>query len=1568
MRFSNPRIATHIRIFFTLIISLSFIPGKGQLHINEFQASNISTILDPTGNYREWIEIYNSGNTSVNLEGYFLSTDLSNPFYREITNVQINANSFAIIWLDKSEDDPCCEFQLEMDGGEVGLFSPSGELLDSVRFQLQYLDVAFGRSPDGSNHWAYFDTPTPAAPNNTIAIENNTLSEEVIFSLEGGFHDGNQLLELSSGSNDGDIRYTLDGSWPTPSSLNYSVPIQLTSNGVIRARLYQNGMLPGPVTTKTYILNDSSSIPVVSIVTDAKHFFDDKTGIYVEGTNGVTGKCMEDPVNWNREWERPANIEYFTKEGMSVINQVAGVRIHGGCSRIWDYKSIAVIARHKYGDNSLSYQFFSSKEVDSFKSLVFRNSGGDAYYSMLRDGFMQTLLMGNIDVDCQGYQPANVFLNGEYWGILNVREKINEHHPASNYNLDSDDIDMLEREKYLLYKEVVHGSGEHYEALINFIKENSVSIEANYEYVKTQMDVDEFMNYFLTEIYFENEDWPNNNVKYWRPHVEGGKWRWLLYDTDMGWDLVPRSNNSVEEATNTGNPSRLINELLESDEFRDEFIQRMAGFINTTFNPINVVPIYDSIKGQLDKEIERHISRWNRPRPDSYENHTENIIPKFTQERPNIVRGHVRDFFGISGMYTLFADVNNPDEGYIKASEVILPANFSGSYFDDIPLRLIAIPHSGYTFSHWEGASNSDSESIYLDVSNDATIRAVFKPDLPMSKVYINEVCASNESMGADNFGQFEDWIEIYNDNDTDVNLAGWYLSDSVGLATKFRIPTGQADLTTVRANDYLIIWCDKDIRQGPLHSSFKLKREGEVVTLVQQIDQKLHYVDSIHYPQLQPDLTYGRLPDSGSWEYMSPTPLALNEPGEPFEIYINEWMTRNCGTQTDEFDEADDWIEIYNPTSDTIDLGGLYLTDSLQDPLKHKIPVGSNTTTIPPYGYKILWADSQPEQGALHLGFKLDGKTEQIGLYLLGEGYLDSLSYNLHQSGMAMGRYSDGSDLIQSLTASPGEPNFVQTIENIYINEVMAKNSSTASDQFGEHDDWIEIYNDNEFDVDLGGLYITDSLSYPAKSRIPTCESHLTTIPAKGYIILWADDQEEQGALHLDFKLNGGGEEIGLVQADGTTFIDSVSFPDQYSNFSYSRTDNVGSWSFLRPTHKSFNENSPISGIHINEFMASNTSSTDSNPESSDWIELYNANDFPVDIGGLYLTDTIGDPGKFRIPSHSPELTTLPPEGFFVLYADDMKELGLNHTNFKLSRKGEAIFLFHYDELTILDSVTYSEQYKNSASGCILESGDWWVIPPTPGESNVVPDVSDLVINEVMGNNKTIYEDEYNEYDDWIELYNSGDEPLDVGGLYLSDSLADPTVFRISSEYPDSTTIPPGSYLILWGDNSTEQGILHLGFKISKTGETIGVFDYTEELIDSIYYPFISPNLSWGRIVDGDANWTSFQSPTPMMANAYTSVQAEKLQSGAVSIYPNPATDHAVFEVILNEGSDLIIEIIDNRGIICTTIRDYHYGNGKQLFHWNVEDASGSRLESGFYYCRILTGDGVFTGKMVVK
>jgi hypothetical protein len=1690
---------------------------QGQLFINEIQASNITTLFDPRGNYLEWVEIYNPGNQAVDLTGYYLSDDPANPAYSRIKyGPVVGGGSYAIVWLGHDGYKISEEIKLDMDGGVICLSGPDGQLLDVVNYQEQYLDISYGRSRVDFFNWEYYDAPTPGKANTSTGLSNALFAGKVEFSLLAGLYDGPQTLELSKGSSGGMIRYSDDGSWPTATSKIYDAPIQISKTTIIRARLFEENKLPGEVSTHTFLMGVQGDLPVVSLTTDRENFFSDNYGLYVEGTNGTTGYCLEYPVNWNNDWERPVNFEYFSREGVQEINQLVGARIHGGCSRMFSVKSLALMARKRYGDNSLDYPFFHSKGSGEFKSLVLRNSGNDAATTLFRDGFMHSLLHDRMDVDLVGYEPAIVFINGTYWGIQNIREKINEHYPASNYNLDAEKIDMLEKLAYL-DGVTVSGSVTHYADLMDFVFNNDLNVAENYDYVSTQMDINEFMNYFITHIYFQNEDWPHNNIKYWRPQHEGGKWRWILYDTDLGWGLSPRTGNCLEWATRDHGSTRLFRALLEADSFRYEFIQRLAGHINTTFHPETVAAIYDSIKGLTEDEIIRHRERWNKPELDKFILHTETIMPEFTMDRPDVVRAQLKTKFGLSGMYTLSCSVNDPERGYIKTSEVTLPPDFSGSYFKDIPLRIVAVPRSGFTFSHWEGASDSNRETIYLNSSNDVALTAVFKTDTPMSKVFLNEVCASNKSHIRDEYGQLEDWIEVYNDNEFEVNLAGWFLSDSSGFQTQYQIPHGFPEITTVKAKSYLLFWCDNDSRQGPLHTNFKLNKEGESISLVQKIDQSYICVDSLRYASLPSDLTFARLRDSGPFEIMSPTPNASNTPGVPREIYINEYLAKNVCDMVDESQESDDWIEIYNPTSDTLDLGGLYFTDSLDDRLKHRIPTGNPSTKIAPYAYKVLWADNQPEQGPLHLGFRLNSKHEQIGIYQLNYGYLDSLTYHHPHGALASGRYPDGMGQMQVTLSTPGASNELPYRDRLFINEYMASNASFLCDEFGEYNDWIEIYNDNDFPVDIGGLYLTDSLANPAMYRIPTCKADSTTIPAKGHVILWADNQEEQGVrhlgfkldadgeeiglvasdgrefidslsytdlssglsmgrfpdgasflriltstpgsenrmrpsgnlqlseivasgnetyfdqagesddwieiyngnafevdiggfyitdsighmtkyripayhpdsttispggylilwadnqpeqgiTHLDFRLSGGGEQLALVNPEGTAYLDSLTFPNQYKHFSYSRLAGSEVWKSIPPTPGSINLVPEMEGIIINEFMASNTSYADENGSLNDWIELYNTNEFPVNIGGLYITDSLGNPAKYRIPSHSPELTTIQAKDYYILVADNKEVDEVHHVNFKLSRSGEQLALVHYDQETVLDSVTYAGQYRNASLSWLSPYQQWHSITPTPGGPNELPDFSQLVINEVMGSNKTTYYDGYSEYDDWIELYNGGSEPLDIGGLFMSDSLNDPFLHRISSEYPDSTTIPAGGYKIIWADNSEEQGILHLGFKISKTGEAIGLFDFMGEVIDSVSYPFISPNLSWSRSLDGESDWTICHSPTPMMTNLTTDIQDEFSASSRLEIYPNPATDRTYFKVALEDGSDIIIEIMDGNGKLVSVLKQAAESSGTTFIEWNCRDGMGNTLPSGLYVCRIRTKTFVDIRKLILR
>ncbi|MCK4747643.1 MAG: lamin tail domain-containing protein, partial [Bacteroidales bacterium] len=667
---------------------------------------------------------------------------------------------------------------------------------------------------------------------------------------------------------------------------------------------------------------------------------------------------------------------------------------------------------------------------------------------------------------------------------------------------------------------------------------------------------------------------------------------------------------------------------------------------------------------------------------------------------------------------------------------------------------------------------------------------------------------------------------------------------------------------------------------------------------------------------------------------------------------------------------EYDDWIEIYNENDFPVDIGGLFVTDSLNYPAQFRIPSHTpDSTTISSGGYLVLWADNQEEQGVLHLNFKLSSRGEEIGISQPdGMEYIDSFSYDQVFPNRAFGLLDDGEGSIQIVSGSPGFPNFLNPTEKVFISEIVASGNEIHTDNLGEFDDWIEIYNDNDFEIDIGGMFMTDSIDHISKYRIPGHMPDSTTIGPKDYLILWADNQPGQGINHLGFKLSGQGEQLALVNENGVEIVDSVSYPNQYKHFSYSRMNNTGEWKHYRPSYSAANDPTPISGLIINEFMASNIVFTDDHGEYDDWVELHNTNHFPVDIGGLFITDNLGDLTKYRIPSHSPESTTITAFGYYLIYADNTDEQGVNHTNFRLNRDGEALALVHYDEETVLDSLTYSEQYRNSSTGRLQGSDQWSVVPPSPGGPNILPDFSYLMINEIMGFNKTVYGDEYNEYDDWIEFYNGGDSPLDIGGLFLSDSLADPRKFRISSEIPDSTTIQAGDYLILWADNTDGQGILHVDFKISKTGETIGIFNYQGELIDSVTYPFISPNLSWGRASESHHIWTHFFTPTPLRPNISTAIPESQMDGSSVLIYPNPVLEQAIFDISVQHSIEARIEIFNSKGMICSIMEVDLHGSGRQRVDWNVRDGAGNRLSSGLYYCRILTEHEILVGKFVIQ
>jgi hypothetical protein len=992
-----------------LVIGLYSFNSYAQLYINEILASNITVNRDPLyNNYGDWIEIYNGGNIDIYLDNYYLSDDPNNPTRYQIngSNLMIRSGEYKVIWMNENrvQDDVIyTDFSLSGKGEFISLYDDDQSLIDSVSFEKQLGDVSFGRERDGSDQWGYFQTPTPNLKNEGLFFLSIDQVSDVNFSIRSGFFDAGTTIELSCIDQSAEIRYTLNGDIPADTSQLYVGAIAINSTSVLRARAFSNDKLSSPILTNTYFIGVDADIPVVSISTNAENFYNEEYGIYVRGTNGVDGKCSSVPVNWNQDWERNLNMEYFNVDKERVINQLVGTKIGGNCSRLSPLKSLAIFARSKYGDDSLDYRFFSDKPNESYKTIVLRNSGSDVLFGMFRDGFMQTLIKDRMDIDYQGYQPSLVFFNGAFWGILNTREKVNENYINNNYHLKDEEFDMLEDEGT-----VFHGESTHYNQLLEFVANNNLSLQENYDVVSEMMDVDEFINYYLSQIYFDNGDWPHRNIKYWREKKNDGKWRWILFDTDWGYGLKRTENLLSSAISSTRSP--LFGSLLENQTFRNRFIQTTASHLNTTFLPERCIALVDSLSSLIEEYIPEMVSLWKKPGSvRSYYVHVDEVMPEFAIKRIGKMQRFIMEEFDISGMFKVSVSVNASEFGYVTINDVDIPSEFSGEYFGDIPIQLKAIAKPGYEFLGWDGDVNQIQNAIEISTATD------------------------------------------------------------IGLIANF-------------------------------------KERG------------------------------------------------------PYNIFINEFSSSNIDNIKDESDEFGDWIEIYNANDFEVNLGGLYLTDDLDDLFKYQIEENSQENTIlAAKGYTLIWADDNSIKGAYHTNFKLSQKGEQLGLVQKIDGkahIIDTLTYEEQYSNSSLSRYPDGSDNWVSIPATPSEANIYIPISGIFVNELMANNDSYFQNEFGEYEDWIELYNENDFEVDIGGMFLTDSLGHKTMSRIPTTEPDATTISPNGYLIIWADKEEEKGALHLNFKLSALGEEVGLIGSDGITILDTISFGSQTKNVSYGRLD----------------------------------------------------------------------------------------------------------------------------------------------------------------------------------------------------------------------------------------------------------------------------------------------------------------------------------------------------------------------------------------------------------------------------
>lgn len=422
------------------------------------------------------------------------------------------------------------------------------------------------------------------------------------------------------------------------------------------------------VRTGSFLIPNSGmehhELPVWSIQTDRGSFFDPDSGIYVPGNDLPE-------VNYFRrgtEWEREAHVEFFEEDGSRVLAQEMGVRIHGNYTRTFAQKTLRLYSRTDYGPGRMRHRFFPSEDLDDYNRLLLRNGGNDWMGAMLTDPTLQTLVQ-HLPIDTQHYRPSVVYLNGEYWGLHNMRDRQDQHYLETHYGVPRDEVVVVEIEGVVDTGQWDE-EGKLYEPYIEFRERVSSGEIAGWDALNEEMALSEYIDYLFAEVYAGNYDWPQNNIRYWRytgpdpSEEEGprdGRWRWLLYDVDFAFghqlsttfDMVEWTFGYTEEHPFLQEGRRedeqerfeLNHRLMDSQRVRHELLQRFAVHLATTAREERALKLVERHAERIEGEMPRQIARWGRP--ESMEAWRESVdrMREFARRRPEILRGHLLRFF-----------------------------------------------------------------------------------------------------------------------------------------------------------------------------------------------------------------------------------------------------------------------------------------------------------------------------------------------------------------------------------------------------------------------------------------------------------------------------------------------------------------------------------------------------------------------------------------------------------------------------------------------------------------------------------------------------------------------------------------------------------------------------------------------------------------------------------------------------------------------------------------------------------------------------------------------------------
>ena len=731
-----------IFLFILIIVSSNSI---AQIVINEFSA--YKGIFDENNQETDWIELYNNSNEAISLSNYFLTDNLNNLEKWPLPDVFLMPDQIITFYSsgkDTQFNDGVNNYyhtNFKLSPSEHIALYDGNEIVDSAYINSDlYFGLSMGKSPDGSNQWCYFDNVTPNALNGQSLCYQG-ITDEAIIELESGWYSEPQSISiLGSGQDNFYVFYTTDGSVPTIYDIPYTKPIFINSNSCISFRSFSYNYLPSKLIDRTYIFEeDNHGLAVFSIHTNPENLWNEQSGIYVSGPNPSEDYPYYGSNFW-QPWSKFSRIEYFDGNKTKKAEESLDLEIHGGWSRAEPQKSFRLDFKSKYTGRLEEAVIPAKNHIESYNNFNLRNGGQHTWSDKMQDALISRIA-SETNVNYMAYEPCIAYLNGEYWGVYGIREKIDEHYIEDNYGFNSDSIDLMNAWN------VLAGSDENALDSYQSIMSEDANSNGFYELFSSIWNVDNYIDYFVIQTFIQNMDWMGiawgaNNIKMWRPQTDDGKWNYVLYDTDgaLGYFGQSYYDNYLAYAMNPAyisQHSQIFNKVLQNDEFRCQFTNRYADLINTSLSFESAQEKTDIIKNDMQEAMPRHIERWQNSgnlngtisSMPAWENSINNIL-NYYGERVSTAQSFLNYTLYLDGMNDISLDVFPTNSGSINLNTISVDEfPWNGVYFNDCEIDITAIADSGYSFTHWSDLEDniiSEDNNLFISVDNYQEFKAHF--------------------------------------------------------------------------------------------------------------------------------------------------------------------------------------------------------------------------------------------------------------------------------------------------------------------------------------------------------------------------------------------------------------------------------------------------------------------------------------------------------------------------------------------------------------------------------------------------------------------------------------------------------------------------------------------------------------------------------------------------------------------------------------------------------------------------------------------------------------------------